>query len=457
MLLVVNLVSFMSFQILVPLLPVYGLRFSTSESLIGFLAAAIALAALIIRPFTGFIADRYDCNKIIVISQLGTAVIVAFYIIAPHIGTLIVMRFAQGILFGFSTTVVMTAGIRTMPEEKINQGVGILGATGFASQAVAPMIGLWIVGKWDYPVLFAFTSALALIASIIALVMKIGKPAPRKEEKEEDGKSAPCTERENMVAPGKVEEEMSVAWKEEKEEAGKSAPCTERENMVAPGKVEEEMSIVWKEEKEEAGEYTSGKEYKKEKKAVRISPREFFAVEAIGFAAVLLLFGATTSLPASFIVIYAQTRGIPHSGLYFTIFAIVLVASRVFGAGLLERFSLAKLLTACAICCAAGLAIIGASSTFPPLIAAAIVMGLGYGVSCPAILTTMIRIVQPERRGTASATYYMALDLAYVVGPVVMGFIAEASDYNMGFFFFVAPMLAAIPLTLFVTRRQAAL
>ena len=424
MLLVVNLVSFMSFQILVPLLPVYGLRFSTSESLIGFLAAAIALAALIIRPFTGFIADRYDCNKIIVISQLGTAVIVAFYIIAPHIGTLIVMRFAQGILFGFSTTVVMTAGIRTMPEEKINQGVGILGATGFASQAVAPMIGLWIVGKWDYPVLFAFTSALALIASIIALVMKIGKPAPRKEEKEEDGKSA---------------------------------PCTERENMVAPGKVEEEMSIVWKEEKEEAGEYTSGKEYKKEKKAVRISPREFFAVEAIGFAAVLLLFGATTSLPASFIVIYAQTRGIPHSGLYFTIFAIVLVASRVFGAGLLERFSLAKLLTACAICCAAGLAIIGASSTFPPLIAAAIVMGLGYGVSCPAILTTMIRIVQPERRGTASATYYMALDLAYVVGPVVMGFIAEASDYNMGFFFFVAPMLAAIPLTLFVTRRQAAL
>jgi len=51
--LILNTIAFLGFQILVPLVPVYALEFSATESQIGILAGVIALAAMIIRPVTG--------------------------------------------------------------------------------------------------------------------------------------------------------------------------------------------------------------------------------------------------------------------------------------------------------------------------------------------------------------------------------------------------------------------
>ena len=353
-------------------MPLYGLRFTTAESQIGLLASAIAIAALFIRPVSGVIADRYDCNRIIMLTQLGTAFVVALYIIAPGIGALIAIRLAQGLLFGLGSTVIVTAAIRTMPEEIMGRGIGILTVTGMGSQAIAPIIGLWIVEKWSYPVLFAFTSAIALAAAFIAFATKVGKSLPRE----------------------------------------------------------------------------------KEPRTARFSLKDLFAVEALGLALLAVIIAASTSLPVSFIVIFAHALGIPNIGLFFTINTISLVLMRLFGGGLIDRYSYRQILPFSAAFCAIGLAIIGASTSFPPLCIAAVLMGAGYGISAPAILTNMIRAVAPERIGTASATYYFGIDLAYVAGPIAMGFIAEATSFSMGFYSFVLPTLTAIPLTFIFSRKR---
>ena len=350
----------------------YGLRFTSSESLIGVLASSIALAALFIRPFSGTLADRYDCNRIIALTQFGTAGVVALYVIAPNIGALIAIRLAQGLLFGLSSTVITTAAIRRMPSEAMGRGIGILTVTAMGSQAVAPLIGLWIVEKWSYPVLFIFTSIIALAAACIALATKIGKSKPKT----------------------------------------------------------------------------------KEKRAAGFSLKELFAVEAISLAGLAVIIASSTALTMSFIVIFAHAVEIPNIGLFFTFNTIALVLTRVFGSGLIDRYPYKRILPYGAALCAAALAIIGAAEAFPPLCVAAVLLGVGYGITAPTIMTNMIRAVVPERVGTASATYYLGVDVAYIAGPITMGVIAEATSFSVGFFSFVLPTLAAIPLTLIIARRR---
>ena len=374
LILAVNTVAFLGFQILIPLVPLYGLNFTSSESQIGLLAAGIAIAALCSRPFAGLIADRYDNNRIIVLTQLGTAAVVALYIAAPNIGALIALRLAQGFMFGLGSTAIVAAAARTVPESMMGRGIGILTVTGMGSQAIAPIMGLWIVEKWNYPTLFVSTAVIALAAAFLAAAAKVGKSGPKARE------------------PVKK----------------------------------------------------------------RISPRDLFAVESLGLVGLAVIIAASTSLPVSFIVLFAQTRDIPHIGLFFTVNTVALVLMRIFGSGLIDRYSVRHILPLGAAACAIALAIIGASTTFPPLCVAAVLMGSGYGIAAPAILVNMIRAVGTGRIGTAGATYYFGIDFAYVVGPIAMGLIAEASSYSVGFFAFVAPTLTAVPLTFILARKQTA-
>ena len=371
--LIVNAVGFLGFQILIPLVPVYGLRFTSSESVIGFLAASIALAAMFMRPVAGYLANRYNCNRMILIMQFGTMVIVLMCIFAPNIGTLIMLRLAQGLVFGLGATAIATAAIRTMPEQQIGRGIGILSVAGIGSQAVAPIIGLWLVDNWGYPALFIFTSATALAAGIIAWSTKLGSHSP-------------------------------------------------------------------------AGGET---------KAPKFSLKELFAVEAAGFVVLMIIITMTVALPLNFIVVHAQAINIPNIGVFFTIYAGVLVEVRFFLGGLADKYSYKTIIPPCAALCAVALAIIGGASSFPPLCVAAGLLGLGFGIAGPAIQLSMIRIVSIERRGTANASYFLGMDFAYVVGPVVMGFIAETTNFNTGFYFFVLPTLAAIPLTFIFSRKRA--
>ena len=361
----------MSFQMLTPLIPVYGERFSSSESEIGILVAAISLAALFMRPFAGIMADRYNCNRIIMITQLVTGLVIASYIIVPNILMLTIMRFAQGLMFGLCATVIATASIRAMPEDQIGRGIGILGITGIGSQAIAPMLGLWLVESGGYPAMFLFTAVLPLIASAIAQISKLG------------------TSR------------------------------TKAKSEIA-----------------------------------KVSPKDFFAFELIGLVVLTLIMTMAMAIPANYIVVFANAFNIPNVGFFFTIYAATLFTSRLLGSNLIDKYSYTQLIPLCAALCAVGLWFIGFARSFPPLVIAAILIGIGFGIAMPAIQTKVVRSVAPERRGTANATYFLGMDIAYVGGPIAMGFIAEASAYNIGFYCFAGTTVIAIPLTLYFARKK---
>jgi len=369
--LVLNTVAFLSFQILMPLIPVYALQFSATESQIGILAASIAFAALVIRPFTGRMADAGNRKKLILVSQFATGALIVCSIFAPNILLLTVSRFAQGIFFGISSTVVTTSAILVMPEKEMAKGIGLLGVTGIGSMAVAPALGIWIADQWGFITLFVVTSVLTGASGLLVLI------APTKSM----------------------------------------------------------MPIVKREEK------------------TRISPRELFAFETFGLVGLAVCFAIATAIVANFLVIFAGIRMIPNVGLYFTIYACTVIIARIFSSRLIELFPYHWVVAVCGALIGAGMIILSAAYTFTPLIIVAILIGAGYGVGSPTLQTVATQLVPPERRGSASATFYFGIDLAFVAGPFVMGHIAEAAGFGAGILWFALPPLAAIPFSIMLGRK----
>ena len=63
-----NFSLFFAFYLLTPLLPLYLSEvFGTNKDTIGILLSGYIIAALLIRPFSGFIVDTFDRKKVLMI------------------------------------------------------------------------------------------------------------------------------------------------------------------------------------------------------------------------------------------------------------------------------------------------------------------------------------------------------------------------------------------------------
>ena len=62
-----NFLLFFSFYLLTPLLPIYlDAQFGADKDMIGLVLSGYVIAALIVRPFSGFIVDSFNRKKVLV-------------------------------------------------------------------------------------------------------------------------------------------------------------------------------------------------------------------------------------------------------------------------------------------------------------------------------------------------------------------------------------------------------
>ena len=89
----------------------------------------------------------------------------------------------------------------------------------------------------------------------------------------------------------------------------------------------------------------------------------------------------------------------------------------------------------------------------PPLsYGIAALFGLGLGFTVPAQQYVTIRSVPEGARNRAMALYSMGADVGRFSGPIVMGFVASASNYSSAYLLTAAFPLASIPLLILLAR-----
>ncbi len=87
-------------------------------------------------------------------------------------------------------------------------------------------------------------------------------------------------------------------------------------------------------------------------------------------------------------------------------------------------------------------------------LAAAVLMGLGYGNFQSIAQALAIKLTPHHRMGLANSTYFIALDLGLGLGPLMLGYIVPVFGYRGMYMVLVAVILAGIAVYHFMHGRR---
>lgn len=153
-------------------------------------------------------------------------------------------------------------------------------------------------------------------------------------------------------------------------------------------------------------------------------------VRAVPAALVVALFTIPYMATQSFLVSYAEARGLDvPTGLFFTVYAVALMALRVLLGRAFDRVGFVPFVVASGVSAAGSLALLALMEDGSVgLLLAAPLMAGGYGVMCSVCQSTAVRAVGPEHVGLANSTYYMGFDIGMTLGPVIGGALFGSVD-----------------------------
>lgn len=158
---------FASFNMIIPELPGY-LASLGGEEYKGLIISLFALTALVARPFSGTMADKFGRVPVMVI---GSAVCLAMGVLYPLFSSVwgfLLLRLIHGFSTGFTPTGQAAYLSDVIPVARRGEAMGLLGTAGTIGMASGPAMGGLIANHYSMDVVFYCSSATAL-ASLAVL------------------------------------------------------------------------------------------------------------------------------------------------------------------------------------------------------------------------------------------------------------------------------------------------
>ena len=170
-----NFLLYFAFYLLTPLLPLYlSETFGATKDTIGIVLSGYTVAALIVRPFCGYVVDSFSRKKVLMLCLSVFAVFFAGYIAAGTILMFAICRTLHGGPFGAVTVANSTCAIDVLPSSRRNEGIGLYGLSNNFAMAIAPSIGIYLHNMVDsYMILFWIAFVVAISAVLIAWTIRL--------------------------------------------------------------------------------------------------------------------------------------------------------------------------------------------------------------------------------------------------------------------------------------------
>ena len=164
----------------------------------------------------------------------------------------------------------------------------------------------------------------------------------------------------------------------------------------------------------------------------RISITKIVAPEVLLPTVVLFFQIIAYSGVTSFVAIYGGLCGVDNIGLFFTANALCMIGIRPFTGYIADKFGVDKTIIPGLAIFIAALVLISFSRTLPMFLLSGIVTAIGFGSSEPIIQTLNMQLVPKERRGAAGNTNFMGIDIGFLIGPTIAGFIISSVQHGTG-------------------------
>ena len=140
-----NFLLYFGFWLLIPVLPFYLSEFfQAGNSTIGIVLSCYTVAALCIRPFSGYLLDTFARKPLYLFAYFIFMLMFAGYLIAGSLTLFIIFRIIHGVSFGMVTVGGNTVVIDIMPSSRRGEGLGYYGLTNNIAMSIGPMFGLFL-------------------------------------------------------------------------------------------------------------------------------------------------------------------------------------------------------------------------------------------------------------------------------------------------------------------------
>ena len=164
-----NFMLFFSFYLLTPLLPIYlDEQFHADKDIIGLVLSGYIVAALVVRPFSGFLVDSFPRKTVLLVCFFAFFILFTGYIGAGTILMFAIVRTLHGLPYGATTVANSTVAIDVLHPSRRSEGIGYYGLSNNIAMAIAPSVGIFIYKvSGSFQLLFwisLFVAALGVVA-----------------------------------------------------------------------------------------------------------------------------------------------------------------------------------------------------------------------------------------------------------------------------------------------------
>ncbi len=164
-----NFLMYITYYAVISVLPIYLVsELHATKSQVGVVVAAYTIASVLIRPFSGFTLDRFSRRVVFLVALVIYTMLFAGYLVAITMTALILLRFAQGLTWGFTTISGSTIAVDIIPAPKRGEGIGYFGLSTTLGMSVGPVIGLFVCHHWGYTVMFVSGLFISLASLVCA-------------------------------------------------------------------------------------------------------------------------------------------------------------------------------------------------------------------------------------------------------------------------------------------------
>ncbi|KAA6329337.1 Tetracycline resistance protein class B [termite gut metagenome] len=181
--LIANFLLFSGFYLILPVLPFYLKEvFDISNGTVGMVLSCYTIAALCVRPFSGYLLDTFSRKPLYLLTYGIFAIIFAGYSVAAYLLAFIILRMMHGFAFGMVTVAGNTIVIDITPSSRRGEAVGYYGLTNNIAMSIGPMAGLFMHGIYPMDTIFSCAMVLSGIGFIMACLVKTPPKAPVEHE-----------------------------------------------------------------------------------------------------------------------------------------------------------------------------------------------------------------------------------------------------------------------------------
>ena len=179
-----NFLQFFGFWLLMPILPFYLQEvFHADKTSIGAILSCYTVAALCMRPFSGYLLDTFSRKPLYLLAYFLFTTMFGGYMLAGTLTLFILFRIIHGFSFGMVTVSGNTIVIDIMPSSRRGEGLGYYGLANNTAMSIGPMAGLFLhEAAVGYTWIFSCSLGACILGFLCAYLVKTPYKPPVKRE-----------------------------------------------------------------------------------------------------------------------------------------------------------------------------------------------------------------------------------------------------------------------------------